>query len=309
MQIYRTKESDLEDLLKLWNNPEVMRYVGFPDGLKMTYPAIKDWYSRLSENKTAKHYIMRDYSDNFVGELFYASKGIDQPAIIDVKIEPKFWDKHLGRKGLSFCLDQLFRDTEASRVMVDPNAENLRAIKLYENLGFRKTKTVNYAGNTHLEMELEGKNWKTKRLTDIALKEVTSSNFREVCFLSVRDDQKGFIATNSYSLAQAAYEKECKPLAVYCGDNVVGFVMYAFDTDEATYWIYRLMIGKDYQGLGYGKKAMELALEILMPLADNRLIRISFEPQNSVAQKLYESLGFVTTGRIEGGEVIYEKRW
>ncbi|MCZ7544525.1 MAG: hypothetical protein M5R40_13845 [Anaerolineae bacterium] len=34
-------------------------------------------------------------------------------------------------------------------------------------------------------------------------------------------------------------------------------------------------------------------------------IYISFEPNNAAAERLYRSLGFADTGRVEGGEIVY----
>jgi len=51
------------------------------------------------------------------------------------------------------------------------------------------------------------------------------------------------------------------------------------------------------------------ALVYLKTISKKRRIRISFEPENSAARSLYASLGFETTGLIEGGEEIYELKF
>lgn len=38
---------------------------------------------------------------------------------------------------------------------------------------------------------------------------------------------------------------------------------------------------------------------------NHHITYISFEPENLVAKELYESMGFVADGRIEGGEIVY----
>ena len=54
------------------------------------------------------------------------------------------------------------------------------------------------------------------------------------------------------------------------------------------------MIDKKHQGKGYGKEAMQLALDFIraFPCGAVEYRRLSYAPQNSVAKKLYKSLGF-----------------
>jgi diamine N-acetyltransferase len=74
------------------------------------------------------------------------------------------------------------------------------------------------------------------------------------------------------------------------------------DEDEATpyfmdgsYLIWRLMIDKKYQGKGYGRKALELALDYIrtFPCGKADICWLSYEPENEVAKKLYASFGFI----------------
>ncbi len=139
----------------------------------------------------------------------------------------------------------------------------------------------------------------------LRLEQVDRHNFLAVINLSVSDEQKDFVASNLYSLAQAYVQEECVPLALYEGDEPVGFAMYCLDSDEHEYWIYRLMVDKRHQRRGYGREAMRLLIERIRSDPDHGRIFISFEPQNAAAKALYESLGFVPDGRVEYGEVVY----
>jgi diamine N-acetyltransferase len=143
----------------------------------------------------------------------------------------------------------------------------------------------------------------------VSLRPVTEVNFNEVIRLSVRDDQKHFVASNAYSLAEAHVFPGRYPLAIYAGDTPVGFAMYV-DWNERQpheYWIFRLMIAAGQQGRGYGRAAMRLLVEQMRAtLPGCRRIYISYEPENEVARKLYASLGFVTRGeRLSGEEVAW----
>ena len=47
--ISETGESDLENVLALWNDGDVMKYVGFPNGLGETMEGMLRWLSRIIE--------------------------------------------------------------------------------------------------------------------------------------------------------------------------------------------------------------------------------------------------------------------
>ncbi|AGX06956.1 spermine/spermidine acetyltransferase, putative [Bacillus sp. NRRL B-14911] len=139
----------------------------------------------------------------------------------------------------------------------------------------------------------------------IFLKEVDRHNFFDVIDLKVAEEQKSFVATNLFSLAQAKAFPECNCLAIYHEEKLVGFTMYCMDFDDKEYWIYRLMIDAKYQSKGYGKAAMEKLIELIKEDKDHQVIYLSFEPENDRAKEMYEKLGFEADGRVIDGEIVY----
>lgn len=140
----------------------------------------------------------------------------------------------------------------------------------------------------------------------VTLRAITRDTFEDIISLAVADSQKGFVAQNIYSLAQAAVIPQYLPRAVYADETPVGFVMYGFDAEEDAYCISRLMIDKAQQGKGYSRQAMALMLDDIRSREPKRSVcYISFKPQNAAARALYESLGFVPDGREECGELVY----
>jgi len=143
------------------------------------------------------------------------------------------------------------------------------------------------------------------------IRPVTKENWEALIDLKVRDDQKNFVASNLYSIAQAHFGDEYEghwdlfPFGIYEGDTPVGFLMYGLNFDHLLQqaYIQRLMVDEKFQGKGHGRFGMEKMLEIFR--ADERIkeVGISYEPENDVARKLYASLGFVETGRIIEDEV------
>ena len=56
--------------------------------------------------------------------------------------EPTLWSQGLGTRALRCLIDCLFNMVNASRVVIDPHVSNHRAIRSYENSGFRKFKLL-----------------------------------------------------------------------------------------------------------------------------------------------------------------------
>ena len=142
------------------------------------------------------------------------------------------------------------------------------------------------------------------------IRPVTKDNWEALIDLKVREDQREFVASNLYSIAEAQFGEDFEghwdfyPYGIYDGDIPVGFLMYGHNflhpTQQA--FIIRLMVDEKFQGNGYGRFGVEKMLETFR--ADERIkaVGISYEPANVAARKLYASLGFVETGRMIEGE-------
>jgi diamine N-acetyltransferase len=142
-------------------------------------------------------------------------------------------------------------------------------------------------------------------MSQITLQEITAETWRQCARLKVHSDQENFVAPNVYSLAQSKYEPGLLPLAVYDGETMVGFVMYSEQPYEpGKYFIFRVMVGAEFQGKGYGRAAMRALIERMQALPNCQQIVLSYEPENAVAERLYERLGFRKTGEFFDEEVV-----
>jgi diamine N-acetyltransferase len=122
--------------------------------------------------------------------------------------------------------------------------------------------------------------------------------------LCVAPEQARFVASNANSIADAYVYPEMRPLAVYAGDDLVGFVMHGQDPDTGHWWIVRMMIDERFQGRGYGRGAMLALIELIREQHGAASIRLGVDPANQGAIGLYESLGFTATGEFEDDEMI-----
>lgn len=146
------------------------------------------------------------------------------------------------------------------------------------------------------------------------IRPVTQENWQTLIGLKVREDQRRFVASNLYSIAQAQFGDEFEghwdlfAYGIYDSDVPVGFLMYGFNFlyPKHQAYIQRLMVDENFQGKGFGRFGMMKMLEIFR--ADERVntVGISYEPDNDGARKLYASLGFVETGEVVEGEVVAE---
>ena len=127
----------------------------------------------------------------------------------------------------------------------------------------------------------------------LSLRPVTSENWNAVARLEVRDDQSKFIAPNSYSLAQAAYESGNTPVAIYDDEALVGFAMYTHEPWQGEFGIVRMMIDKQHQGKGYGRQAVLALCNVLRRIPGCTSIILSVAKENALAWHLYQSIGFV----------------
>ena len=154
----------------------------------------------------------------------------------------------------------------------------------------------------------------------LRLEKVNGKNVWDLLKLQVLEDQKNFVADNDVSIIEAyttiTGNGYAFPFGIYDGDTPIGFLMIGFDIDD--YWddapviakrnynLWRLMIDKAYQGKGYGKEAVKLALDFINtnPCGEAEYCWLSYEPENQVAAKLYRSFGFEETGDKDGEELI-----
>ena len=146
---------------------------------------------------------------------------------------------------------------------------------------------------------------------EIRLVPINSANRDECLALGVARGQEKYICPNSESLRAAAESRDiARPFAIYAGDTMVGFTMFAFDSayddPDDRYWLWRFMIGAGYQGQGYGSLALK---EIIGYFRQNGAghIRLSTKSDNAAAISLYRKYGFRESGGMNGDETVYSR--
>ena len=132
--IHPTTETDLESLQALWNDGDVMRFVGFPHGLGMSAEKMQHWYAWLCDGRPQREHFSIMEGDVFCGETFYAIDALGY-ASLDIKLVAQARSRGFGYLGLKHAICEAFNQG-AHTVWVDPNQANIKALALYHRLGF-----------------------------------------------------------------------------------------------------------------------------------------------------------------------------
>ncbi|MBR3841147.1 MAG: GNAT family N-acetyltransferase [Erysipelotrichales bacterium] len=130
-------------------------------------------------------------------------------------------------------------------------------------------------------------------------RKIDKTNYWDCMALTVDEGQTSFVADNKQSLVEAAYEDNLYTLGIYHEDIMVGFILYDYDDTIPGWSMSRFMIGKQFQGKGYGKKAVVAFLEYFKDRHNAEKIYISVSLDNTVARKMYSDIGFVEVKEIE----------
>ena len=154
----------------------------------------------------------------------------------------------------------------------------------------------------------------------LRLERINGKNVWDILELKVAKEQEGFVASNDVSIIEAytaiTGNGYAYPFGIYEDDTPIGFLMIGFDKDD--YWedapkiasgnynLWRFMIDRKFQNIGYGKEALSLALDFInsSPCGKAQYCWLSYKPENDIAKHLYHSFGFEETGDMDGKELI-----
>jgi diamine N-acetyltransferase len=113
------------------------------------------------------------------------------------------------------------------------------------------------------------------------------------------------VAPNTVSLAQAHFYPETAWFrAIYADETAVGFVMLSDEPRKPEYFLWRFMIAAEYQGLGFGKQAIQLLIAHVKTRPQATELLTSYVPGEGSPGTFYHKLGFVDTGEVEDDENV-----
>lgn len=138
----------------------------------------------------------------------------------------------------------------------------------------------------------------------VSLREITNESLGAILRLKVKPEQAHFVADNATSIAQAYFEPKAWFRAIYADETPVGFVMLYDDPETPEYYLWRYMIDGRYQGMGFGRRALELFIDHVRTRPGATELLASYVPGEGSPGPFYAGLGFVETGRVDDGENV-----
>ena len=136
----------------------------------------------------------------------------------------------------------------------------------------------------------------------IRLTEITEDNWLETASLSVRDDQKGFVAPAIGIIARGYVYRDCngRVYAIEDDGTIVGLALVREFTEEPLgYDLQQFMIDERFQGRGMGSEALELILDELRREAHYDHVEVCVKKDDAEAIRLYEKYGFTDSGYVD----------
>jgi diamine N-acetyltransferase len=139
----------------------------------------------------------------------------------------------------------------------------------------------------------------------VSLREVDEENLLPILKLSVSETQEQFVASNAVSLAQAYFACERAWFrAIYADETPVGFLMLDDDPQKPEYFLWRLMVDAQYQGMGFGFRAMKLLIAHVKTRPGAVELKTSYAPGEGCPEPFYRKVGFEETGEMLEGERV-----
>ena len=138
----------------------------------------------------------------------------------------------------------------------------------------------------------------------VSLREITRENLSDILNRSVANSQKGLVASNAKSIAEAHYADDAWFRAIYADETPVGFLMLSDVPKKAEYYLWRMMVDASHQGKGYGRRAVELLAQHVRTRPGARELFTSHVKKEGNSGKFYQKLGFAYTGQEHDGELI-----
>lgn len=128
----------------------------------------------------------------------------------------------------------------------------------------------------------------------IILKDVTEENLCDCDTL--KRESTLYVGGPLWVIAEAYVHRDnTTAYAIYSEDTIVGLVCLIWDKG-GEYSFTDLFIADNYQGLGYGKKAVLAIIDLFKKEGKHRTISIFVHDSNEKAIHIYKSCGFTLNG-------------
>lgn len=136
----------------------------------------------------------------------------------------------------------------------------------------------------------------------ITLQTIHENNFLQAAALKVKPEQQAFVAPAPLILARAyAYRTQRAVCWGICAENTMVGLALIHDMEEepACYHLGQFLINADWQGKGYGQKALALLLADCRREGKFPRVEVCVKKADAAAIHVYQKAGFRDTGYID----------
>ena len=136
----------------------------------------------------------------------------------------------------------------------------------------------------------------------ISLVKIDESNIVKAKKLEVFENQKSFLDSAEGIVKREKIYKDLNShlFGIANEETLVGLALVKdFEEEPFAYDLQQFMIDKNFQGRGYGTKALKLILEYLKKEGRFESVEICVKKEDFPAIKLYEKVGFKNSGYID----------
>jgi len=153
----------------------------------------------------------------------------------------------------------------------------------------------------------------------VSFRKVTWETIYDIDALKPAPEQIDYVSSNALSMAQASFNPGAWYRAVYADETPVGFFMLydplrpgalpreLMDPGDINLW--RFMIDKRYQGLGFGSRALNMICDQVAKMPGTPGLTSSFIPGKHGPEAFYLNYGFKKTGRFRSDRKEVEIRF
>ncbi len=139
LQLREVTKYDVDSFYAWWNDGKLMKDVGFPKGLNVSYKKVQQTIETHIKNKTL--YVIETLHDQkAIGEMSYKQE--EDGIRIGMKIaDVNAQGKGYGKESLVLFVKHLFNEFKGKDILIDTLSTNKRAIQLYQRIGASITET------------------------------------------------------------------------------------------------------------------------------------------------------------------------
>ena len=132
---------DAEELMKYWNNQEIRQFLHAytPNSLPEEQEWIRSTWTRRKEGKSYVFGIIVTSEDLYIGNIEVSiQNNISRRGTLGIAIfNPSYWDKGYGTEAVNLILGYGFATLNLHSIELEVFANNLRAQRCYEKVGFQ----------------------------------------------------------------------------------------------------------------------------------------------------------------------------